>query len=238
MPVLSDCFGLIRVINLPDRTDRLQEVTLQLADLGMQFSPGRVELYAATRVTERKGFDSLGTRGCYLSHLEVLRDARDRGVESVLVMEDDCQVVAQHREEVVRMAATLQERPWGFVYLGHILPAPAQVQPGLVAYDGPLQTTVLYGVHRDVLPPLIDYLESCLTRPEGDPIGGPMPVDGAITMFRAAHPEIVTLIAQPVMATQRSSRSDISFRRFELLPGIKQAMGWARVMRRRMKGLR
>ena len=235
MPLLSDLFSLTRVINLPDRKDRLREITEQLNLLGMPFAAGSVELYVASRPTELAGFDSLGTRGCYLSHLDILRDARDRHVESVLVMEDDCEINPSHIAKIGEVAATLAGRPWAFCYLGHIVPMPAGVEPGLIPYAGPVQTAHLYAVHHSVLGPLVDYLEACLTRPGGDPVGGPMPVDGAITMFRAANPNFVTLMAQPVLATQRSSRSSITYRSYEMIPGIKQAMGLARAMRRKLK---
>jgi hypothetical protein len=89
----------------------------------------------------------------------------------------------------------------------------------------------MYGVHRSALAPLVEYLEGCLVRPPGDPVGGPMHVDGALTMFRAAHPEFITLIAQPSLAGQRSSRSDITFGAFESIPGVKQAMSVARKLK-------
>ena len=238
MPLLSDSFGLIRVINLPDRTDRYREMTQQLADLGMSFEPGKVDLYVATRPTETAGFNSLGERGCYTSHLEILRDARDRGVESVLVLEDDVEVLPKDLQEIGRVAAGLAVRTWGFAYLGHKISGSGAGADGLLACSEPLQTTHCYAVHRDALGAVVDYLESCLTRPPGDPVGGPMPVDGALSMFRAAHPEVVTLIAQPVLAVQRSSRSDITYRSFETIPGIKQAMGFARVLRRKLKASR
>jgi len=239
MPVLSDHFGLTRVINLPDRTDRYREVSQQLAELGMGFTPGKVEIYAATRPTELAGFPSLGARGCYLSHLAILRDARDRGVESVLVMEDDCEILPKNLGRVARVAEELRGREWGFVHLGHIESLPEGVapdaEPTLIEFDGPVQTAHLYGVHGRVLGPLVEYLEACLLREPGDPEGGPMHVDGAFAMFRTAHPEVVTLLAQPNMAVQRSSRSDITFRSFEQVPGLKQAMGFARRLRRRLK---
>ncbi len=236
MPLLRDSFELIRVINLPDRKDRYGEMTQQLADLGMSFEPGKVELYVATRPTETAGFNSLGERGCFTSHLEILRDARDRGVESVLVLEDDVEVLPRDVEEIGRVAAGVAGRQWGFVYLGHKIVGTGVSDGGLVVCDEPLQTTHCYAVHRDALGQVVDYLESCLKRPPGDPVGGPMPVDGALSMFRAAHPEVVTLIAQPVLAGQRSSRSDITYRSFETIPGIKQAMGFARVVRRKLQG--
>jgi hypothetical protein len=233
MAALSDYFGLTRVINLPERTDRLREITKQLQVLGMPFQPGKVERYAATRPTELAGFTSLGAHGCFRSHLEILRDARDRGVESVLVMEDDCEVLPRAVERLTQIAGGLEGRSWGFAYLGHIVPYLVSAAAGLIPYDGPLQTTHLYAVHASVIGAVVDYLEACLSRPPGDPVGGPMPVDGAFTMFRAAHPEVQTLIAQPSLARQRSSRSSITYRPFEVVPGIQQAMSLARLLKRR-----
>jgi hypothetical protein len=235
MALLTESFDLIRVINLPDRTDRFREVTRQLQALGLEWKQGSVEIYAATRPTELAGFPSLGARGCFMSHLGVLRDALDRGVESVLVLEDDCEVPARFNAAVGEVALGLKHRTWQFLHLGHIAPLPpppSGAVPALVEFRGHLQNLHMYAVHRSALAPLVEYLEGCLVRPPGDPIGGPMHVDGALTMFRAAHPEFTTLIAQPSLAGQRSSRSDITFGAFESIIGIKQAMSVARKLKR------
>jgi hypothetical protein len=150
-------------------------------------------------------------------------------------MEDDCEVLPKNLGRIAGVAAELEGREWGFVHLGHVVPLPEEVAPGLIEFDEPVQTTHLYGVHRRVIGPLVEYLEACLVRAPGDPAGGPMHVDGAFTMFRAAHPGVLTLLAQPNMAVQRSSRSDITFRSFEQLPGLKQAMGFARKVKRKLK---
>jgi glycosyl transferase family 25 len=238
MALLTESFDLIRVINLPDRTDRYAEVTRQLQALGLEWEQGSVELYAATRPTELAGFPSLGSHGCFMSHLGVLRDALDRDVESVLVLEDDCEVSARNCTIVGDVALGLKSRAWQFVHLGHIAPVPAppaDAKSTFLEFPGHLQNLHMYGVHRSALAPLVEYLEGCLVRPPGDPIGGPMHVDGALTMFRSAHPEFITLIAQPSLADQRSSRSDITFGAFESVPGVKQAMSVARKLKRALK---
>lgn len=235
MSRLSDTFSLVRIINLRERQDRLAEVTAQLAALGTSFEPGKVELYEATRPTEPGGFDSLGARGCYASHLDILRDARDRAVESVLVMEDDCEILPRDLSRLETLMHELQGRAWNFAYLGHIVPMPAGSEPGWQQYGGPIQTTHLYAVHGKALPGIVAYLEACLTRPGGHPAGGPMPVDGALTMYRAAHPEVVTLLAQPVIAGQRSSRSDITTKWWDRLPGFAGAISVARDLKRRLR---
>ena len=241
MPLLSDSFDLIRVINLPDRKDRYRELMQQFKVAGLKLVPGRVEIYAAKRPTTLAGFPNLGAHGCFMSHLEILRDAQARGVDSVLIMEDDCEILPENVIAIGKIAAELKDRAWGFAYLGHVHPLaapPVGSPPQWVEFGGTLKTTHLYGVHISVLGALVDYLEGCLLRPPGDPIGGPMHVDGALSMFRAAHPEFLTLLAQPSLASQRASRSDITFRSFEQVPGLKQAMNVARKLRRTADRLR
>ncbi len=235
MSTLSETFPLIRVVNLPDRKDRRREISQQLDALDSPFEPGRVEVYSALRPAELAGFPSLGARGCFMSHLEILRDAHARNVEAVLVLEDDLEVPPA---EIPRLAALLSSlsEPWGILYPGHIQTVEPVPVPRWLAFDGPLGTSHCYAVHRTALPELIGYLEACLTRSPGDPVGGPMHYDGALTMFRAAYPHHRTLIAQPSMGRQRSSRSDVSVRPLEQLPGFRQLAALGRTVRRRLRG--
>ena len=228
----SDHFALTRVINLADRTDRRREIERQLRSLGTAFVPGKVELFPASRVDAAAGFPSPGVRGCFLSHLAVLQDARARGAASLLVLEDDLEIAQRDLPRLVTALDMSAAQEWDVLYLGHILPRPLDSQPALQRYDGAIQTTHFYAVRGTIYDPLIDYLEACLKRPPGDPVGGPMHIDGALTMFRAANPAVVTLVAQPSLGSQRSSRSDISYRGFEQLPLLKQAMSFARTLRR------
>jgi glycosyl transferase family 25 len=219
MAPLTDTFALTRVVNLPARKDRYREISAQLNALGMPFATGKVELFPAVCPSEAAGFTNAAVRGCYLSHLEILRDARDRGVTSVLMIEDDLHVQPQDVEELSRIAAQLADRFWGIAYLGHFHPTPPAATPGWLPFDGELRTSHFYAVHSSVFDRLIAYLEACLTRPPGDPVGGPMEYDGALNMFRRWNPDVVTLIAQPSLGGQRSSRSDIHPGRLEQLPG-------------------
>ena len=234
MPSLADIFPLIRVVNLPDRKDRLQEISAQLQVLGAPFRPGQVEVYPAVRPTELAGFPSLGARGCFESHLEILRDARERDVESVLILEDDLEVLPADVPRLAALLASIPE-PWGILYPGHIQALEPVTHPRWTAFNGPLGTSHCYAVHRSAMEALIGYLEACLSRPSGDPVGGPMHYDGALTMFRSANPQHRTYIAQPSLGRQRSSRSDVSVRRLEQVPGIRQAAALARRVRRSLR---
>ena len=90
--------------------------------------------------------------------------------------------------------------------------------------DGSAVTNQFYAVHGQILDPLIAYLEAVLTRPAGHPDGGPMHVDGALTMFRERHPGPLTLVARSNLGWQRSSSSDISTRRFDQIPVLRDLL--------------
>ncbi|NOU22568.1 MAG: LPS biosynthesis glycosyltransferase, partial [Methyloglobulus sp.] len=80
----------------------------------------------------------------------------------------------------------------------------AVVPPGDV-----IQTAHFIGFQQPIIAMLVDYLERVLSRPGGDPEGGPMHVDGAYSWFRRQHPDVVTSIAIPELGHQRSSKTDI-----------------------------
>ncbi len=232
MTPLTDYFPLTRVLNLPARTDRYREISAQLEAMGMPFTPGEVELFRAIKPPDAAGFTNVAVHGCFLSHLNILRNARTRGVASVLVIEDDLQVQPQDVETLAEMAAQLMSGPWGIAYFGHFLTAARGESPGWKTFHGELRTSHFYAVHASVFDRLIAYLENCLNRPPGHPVGGPMEYDGALNMFRLWHPDTITLVAQPSLGGQRSSPSDIHPSGERRISGIRQAVSLARLVKK------
>jgi len=78
----------------------------------------------------------------------------------------------------------------------------------LIPYSDPIKYTHFFGINRSIFDRLIEFLEQIRRRPPGHPDGGPMSPDGALTTFRARNPGVVTLIANPSLGWQRSSRTD------------------------------
>jgi hypothetical protein len=173
-----DCY----VINLPERVDRLRDFRL----------PAKV--FPAIRPTSPNGFESIGARGCFLSHLSVLKLARDR---PLMIFEDDCDLVKGARWEPLG--------DWGIFYGGHRLEHPETP----LAPDVPVVTAHMVGFHPDIIQRLITYLEAMLRRAPGDARGGPMHIDGAYSWFRRENPDVITKLAIPPIAFQRPSRSSI-----------------------------
>lgn len=236
-------FARIYLINLPERTDRLAESLAELEKAGLRRDDPRLHIFAAVRPNEAGSFPSIGARGCFLSHLAVIRLACQAQLENVLILEDDIALQPGALRSQIALLHTLRHSEWDFAYLGHHHPLPTTHQPSGIPsntpakwqeFNGPLQCAHCYALHRRVLPALHDYLSACLLRRVGDPFGGPIHVDGALAMFRQRHPGCRTLIANPSLAGQRSSRSDIYPNRwFDRWPVVRSVVASLRQLRNR-----
>jgi glycosyl transferase, family 25 len=237
MPSPAELFDRTYVINLPERKDRRRAISSELNRLGMGFTHPRVALHPAKRCDEPCGFPSAAVRGCFLSHLSILRKARAEGLRNVLVIEDDLAMSPTLGLHWARLMQEVERQPWGFIYFGHVQRT-SGATPVLLPHSGPLMTAHFYAVSATLFNPLIAYLEAVLERQPGDPVGGPMHYDGALTMFRLAHPEILTLIAHPSLGWQRSSRSDIHGRWYDKVVGLRNGADYARSIRQTFRNLR
>jgi hypothetical protein len=232
---LSNYFGCTYIINLPERKDRRKAIIGELQRVGMPLSKGKIELFPAVKPKEKLGFPSIGARGCFLSHFQILTTALQRNLPNVLIVEDDLMISPELQKHLGSIITDLESRDWGIVYFGHIEQVPKLGEPKLVAFDQPVITSHFYAVNGPVIPRLVKYLEQVQEREEGHPLGGPMHVDGALTMFRQANPDVLTLIAHPNLGKQRPSRSNINCPWYERLPIIQQAADFGRIVRDRIR---
>ena len=205
---LSTTFGMVRIISLPNRTDRRNDAVATLARLGTAINGNAVAFHDAVRPESAGKFPTIGTRGCFLSHLEVLQAAKAAGVTALLILEDD---VAISRSEMARLPATLaalNSEDWDVFYGGS--PATETASPLSVVVPGEeLQLTHFIAFSGRAIEALIPYLEAMLDREPGSPEGGPMHVDGAYSWFRSARPDMRAFAATPHIAHQRSSQTDV-----------------------------
>lgn len=102
-------------INLEERPDRLREVSADLLRIGLlPFT----EFYHPKRSTIS------GAVGCYISHITVLKTARERGLKWVLILEDDLlfdeTVIKTHLEKFIGYLPQFFERTdWDMLFIGH-----------------------------------------------------------------------------------------------------------------------
>lgn len=227
---LIDFFERAYVINLPNRKDRRRMMIQELKKIEMPLTPNKTEIFPAIRPDDAGVFPSVGARGCFLSHLAILKRAKEERLSNVLIIEDDLTISGQlktNQESLVDQLRCMKN--WGFVYFGHVEEPRAVSSVTLQSFSGPILTAHFYGVNGLIFDRLLSFFEELQRRPAGHPDGGPMHVDGAYSTFRAQNPDIVTLLASPNLGWQRSSRSSIAPNTwFDQMPVFKQLVGAAR----------
>lgn len=212
-----DYFDKIFVINLPSRADRRKEIDHQLRRLGLSLLDERVVLFPAVRPNTAGSFPSIGAHGCFMSHLGVLRMAQSHDLNNILILEDDCDFSKHVKEQTPQLVAALQHIDWALFYGGALNMFEAQPlghDLQLVNASAGLMGSHCIAVSGAVVPQLVAYFDAMLKRPAGSPEGGPMHVDGAYSWFRKEHPELISVIADPEWAFQRSSATDVHEQRW------------------------
>ena len=234
----AEYFQRIYIINLPARIDRRREMEAQLESIGLGTGNSVVTFFPAVRPDSAGGFPSIGARGCFSSHLEVLRDAARSGFERILILEDDVDFARDFALRIDSIIKRLRNEPWGIFYGGYQLWAPTENEDGGIVEipsGDAVQTSHFVGFQAAVVRRLVVYLEQMLTRPAGDPDGGPMHVDGAYSWFRRQCHDVRTLAAVPEMGHQRSSRTDIhDLRWYDRLPLVRNGMAALRRIKNRV----
>lgn len=223
-------FERVYIVNLPERADRRREMDAELQRFGLTVDGQAIRYFRAIRPDSAGLFPSVGARGCFMSHLEILRECKRDGVRNVLVMEDDLSIHPALARLDDKMLSRLQRDDWDFAYFGHVEEvADAGTNPVWQVSHAPMATTHFYALNHDAIVAVLEHLESCLQRLPGHPQGSPMHVDGAYSLFREQHPATVTLMAVPSLGGQRSSRSDIYPNQwYDRLTLTRQLLAWAR----------
>jgi hypothetical protein len=235
-------FDAIYVINLPSRRDRRTQMNEQFRKIGIDPNSAPVVYFDAIRPDDAGGFPTLGTRGCFLSHLGVLRAARTAGHQRILVVEDDLNFSRDFVERFEPLTERLECMNWDFWYLSTLsVTPPVKSTDDLIVlpHDSAVLGAHMFAVKSQAIEQLIPYLEAILARPPGDPAGGPMHVDGAYGWYRRSHPAIRTVMATRALGYQRPSRTDIhALKWFDRLPIVNRAIGFVRGVRAGLSGER
>lgn len=210
---LLDSFESIRIINLLERRDRRREMAEQLRRLGLSFVHPRIALFEARRFSDPAGFPTPGTRGCFESHHDLLRDAGEQGLDSILILEDDLNFHDEIDTLLPRALESLGASDWdifyGSVMFGQFEESTSPIE--LLSPELGLTGTHFYAIRGSAIATSAAYLEQMLDRQFGDdhPDGHSMHVDGALSVFRRRHPDYQTYMALPDLGYQRLSRTDV-----------------------------
>lgn len=237
--IIKDTFDCILVINLEDRHDRRIEMESELQKIGLSFSDGSAKILVASRFTVPGGFETIGARGCFDSHVKAIKFAIKNKAKNLLIFEDDCDFVKSIEKYFVDSINCLRDKDWALFYGGHLSKIGRLDNSEKIYRISPeigLQGSHFIGVSGHILPFLEVYLERIAAREPGSPLGGPMHVDGAYSWFRREHPHFETWVAEPQLGFQRPSRTDVhSLNFFDRVRGFRELAGLARRFKRKIK---
>jgi glycosyl transferase, family 25 len=210
MKRIIDYFDRSYIINLEDRVDRRREVVREFDRAGMNIPNERVRFYTAKRPTDKGNFVTLGMRGCFTSHLEVLEDAQRDNLRNVLVFEDDVSFRDIGVDFQNRLLDDLSQRRWDLLWLGYLRPEDVTLAGPLARWGNDILGAHTYAVNGPFISAMAQYMQDCERRPRDHPDGGPMPADGAYNHVRYVNNDVVLLLAVPQLTLQRNSRSDLT----------------------------
>ena len=206
-----DLFDRCYIINLPERSDRRREIQDTFASIGIGNDDSRVRFFAAHRMQDAAGFPSIGAHGCFLSHLDILKEARAQGLSNVLIAEDDLEFSPEGHDPGP-LLAPLRDRPWHMFFGGYHFPT-RFVSDGVGLVDVGARYSIggahLYAISAAIYDPLIAFMDAERTKD-----GEKLHYDVALSQFRATVPGCVTFVASPAIGIQRRSRSDIQTLQF------------------------
>lgn len=135
-------------INLEYRTDRKEEVEKELNDFGLSF-----ERFNAIK-------KDYGPTGCLLSHLEVLKLARERNYKNVLIFEDDFTFLVSKEEFETQIKNFFAlDLPYDVLFLSYGLIQSLPLENNVVNKALECQTASGYIVHQRYYDKLIEIFE-------------------------------------------------------------------------------
>jgi glycosyl transferase, family 25 len=231
--ILTDIVSRIYVLNLPERKDRKKEIEHALKKIDIYWQGNQVICWPAIRPHSSNNFPSVGAYGCFLSHVAALQDACRAEHGWALILEDDAVFVSDFNAQLPDLAKVISNEQADLIYLGHChVASKTAAQAGLNISTAPVIGAQGYIVRIAYLATLLPYLEACISRPAGHPLGGRLHYDGALSLFRQFNPSCRTWIAQPSWIQQRFSRSDIQAHWwYDRWPLVRQCAAWARKLK-------
>ena len=194
----NNYFEKIYCVNLKKRPDRWKLCEQQFSTHNI-----KVERFEAVDGTKHElvGRMSHGEVGCLLSHLNILKECKEKNISNVLITEDDVEFHENFGELFSEYVKELPE--WDILYLGatHALCYPYMDRPPIKVSDHVYKVynahaTHAYAVNQSCYDLLIDFVSK---------MDGPLDV-----IYTRLQEHLRTYIFRPHLAWQRNDYSDIA----------------------------
>ena len=182
---LNEIFDRVVVINLDERTDRMEEFDRQAKEIGLEYIR-----YSAVKANPPQ---LRPTDACKQSHVNVIQQAVDDGVQRLFVFEDDAQFVLDFERKLNGFLSKLHPK-WDMMYLGAWIHQSEPVAEGVVRLLDSYSAHA-YGINTE-------FMELALASAKHRNT----PIDIALSM---THPRINAYCAKPALVRQAPGYSDI-----------------------------
>lgn len=113
---LLDCFDNVYVINIDSRPDRMIKFRDSMRSLGLLDNEIDKKITRFSGIIPSSG---PGALGCTLSHLSIVKQAKERGEHRILVFEDDAAPFSNSIEYFDHVADDINSEDWDVYYLGY-----------------------------------------------------------------------------------------------------------------------
>lgn len=224
---------MVYIINLPEHLNRRRDILGELRRLGLEEDDPKISIPYAPKPIDPDGFYSRGVHGNFLSHLNILKDARNKQYKRILILEDDALLSRRLVLEQHILVKQLKALKWDLCFLGHSLTEQLlKSRLPLVETRQEFMWMHCFMVDIGVYDRLIQYLEQTLNRSPGHPDGGRMYIDGAYNMFRRHNADVITFLANPSLSIQRGGPSSLGIRKwYDKRPFLRHFIKGLRVIR-------
>lgn len=188
---LPDIFKKTVVINLDHRTDRMELAKNEFFRHGLHFT--RI---SAVRPTTGTNHINRGALGCLLSHIKILKAAARTKIPNILICEDDIIFSEDFNMKVQPVLSDLKAMQWDIFFFGaRQMAAPQKVTDHIYRVKSAL-TTHCYAVNQPAYETIIAKFEE---------LNAPTDV-----LLNQSISHLKTFTAEPILAWQRMSHSDIT----------------------------
>ncbi len=143
---------------------------LALVDLGLDHA--MITLFPAARPDDPGQFPSIGARGCFMSHLGVLKNAKIKGYSNILILEDDANFAPGFLNSGEKDAAILEGDDWDILYFGYDIHGEISEVDGENSHFLHLSPSTGVGlthalmIRQQTIEEIILYFEAMMARPD------------------------------------------------------------------------
>lgn len=233
---LIEGFDQVRIISLPERTDRRRAVLNELNRIGISELGPKISFFDALRPPPAAPGEPQ-PNGALLSHREAIRAAIRSGAQNLLILEDDIFFLQPEDARIDAVRAALARDPWDVIYFGYLEPTECALGEGpLAEWSGKVIGGHFCGMNRRFMERIVAFMDG-FGRPDamGEVIN-PTHRDGAFNIFVDKNQDIRRVLVRPCLAVQRSSRTDLHKNRFfDRTPILREIAGAMRELNNHLK---